>query len=371
MPIKIQVIRKSRQLNAFLKLPWQIYRGDPNWVPPLLSDHRKILHPQQNPFFQHGQITRLLAVRDGKPVGRICAIDNRAHIDYWQEPVGFFGFFECENNQETANALINAAAEWLYPRGLNVMRGPMNLSTNDTCGLLVDGYDSPPVFMMTYNPPYYEDLLLKAGFSKSKDLWAYKVTKEDVSERLMRSAEKIKERSRVTIRSINVKHLFEDIELVRIVYNQAWSKNWGFVPMTAAEFDHTAKDLKQVLDADLAFLALDGDRPIGFSLALPDLNVALKRINGRLFPFGILKVLYHARKIKNVRVITMGVIDGYRNRGVDVLFYLATIENGIRRGYEWAELSWILEDNVPINKALEMIGGKVYKTYRIYDKALG
>jgi GNAT superfamily N-acetyltransferase len=370
MSLTIETIRTTSHLKTFLKLPYKIYRGDPNWVAPLLVDQKTLLHPLKNPFFQHAQITRLIAMRDGKPVGRICAIDNRAHVDYWQEPVGFFGFFECENNQETADALLKTAAEWLYARGFKTMRGPMNPSTNDSCGLLVDGFNMPPVIMMTYNPPYYIDLFEKAGLTKAKDLWAYKVSQDQISERLMKSGEKIQERSHITIRSINIKHIQEDIELVRTVYNQAWQKNWGFIPMTAAEFDHTAKDLKQVLNPELAFLALDGDRPVGFSLALPDLNIALKKINGRLLPFGIFKVLYYAKKIKSARVITMGVVEGYRNRGIDVLFYLHTIKNGIKNGFDWAELSWILEDNEAMNKALEMIGAKVYKTYRIYDKSL-
>ncbi len=370
MALEIETIRKEKDLKDFLRLPWRIYRNDPNWVPPLLSDLKKLLHPKKNPFFEHAQMTRLLARRDGEPVGRICAIDDRAHIEYWQEPVGFFGFFECINDPEVAGALFDAAASWLKPRGIDVMRGPMNPSTNDSCGLLIEGFDSPPVFMMTYNPPYYADLLESAGFIKVKDLYAYKLSKDEIPERIVKAGEKFRKDLDITVRPINIKDIKQDIEKVREVYNQAWSKNWGFVPMTRAEFDHAAADLKKVLDPELAFIAEDGDKPVGFSLALPDYNVALKHVNGRLLPFGIFKLLRYRKRIKNIRVITMGVIESYRKRGIDVIFYLETLRRGVARGYHWAELSWILEDNVPMNRVLDLIQAKIYKRYRIYDKAI-
>ncbi len=369
MSLTLETLRNPRQLNDFFRLANRIYRGDPNWVPPLLMDQKNLLDPKRHPFYDHAQMTRLLA-RQGRVVGRICAIDNRAHVDYWQEPVGFFGFFECINDLEVAKRLIDAAAQWLQPRGLNVMRGPMNPSTNETIGTLIEGFDSPPVFMMTYNPPYYPELLEKCGLVKVKDVYAYKVTKEDISERVVRVGELLRQRIKINVRPINVKNINADIEQVRTIYNSAWSRNWGFVPMTAAEFDHTAKDMKKILDAELAFIAEDDDRPVGFSLALPDLNVALRHINGRLFPFGLLKLLYYSRQIKNVRVLTMGVIEEYRNRGIDTLFYLETFQRGVKRGYDWAETSWILEDNVPMNRTMAMVGGKIYKRYRIYELAL-
>lgn len=370
MPIQIEVIRKSRNLKDFLKLPWHIYRNEPNWVPPLLYDQRKLLHPKNNPFFIHAQITRLLARRDGKPVGRICAIDNRAHTEYWKEPVGFFGFFECENNPDSAIALVDAAAEWLKLRGLKTIRGPMNLSTNDTCGLLVDGFDSPPVLMMPYNPPYYLTLFEACGLAKVMDLYAYRIDKENISERAVRIGEKIRERVKIRIRPINVKNIHQDIERVRFIYNQAWSKNWGFVPMTKSEFDYTAADFKKIMDPELALIAEDGDQPVGFSIALPDLNVAFKRMNGRLLPFGIFKLLYYSKRIKNARVLTLGIIESHRNRGIDTLLYLETFQRGIANGYEWGEMSWILENNISMNQALKAVGAEIYKTYRIYEKAL-
>jgi GNAT superfamily N-acetyltransferase len=370
MPLDLEIIRKPRQLRDFFGLAYRLYKGDPNWVAPLIFDQKKLLDPKRHPFYDNAQITRMIARRDGRAVGRICAIDNRAHVEYWQEPVGFFGFFECENDPEVANMLLVAAAAWLKPRGLNFMRGPMNPSTNDTIGMLIEGYDMPPMIMMTYNPPYYNELMEKAGLSKVKDVLAYKLTKEDISDRLLRLGDVVRKRLKVKIRSINPKDLKNEIERVRLVYNAAWSRNWGFVPMTEAEFNYTAADLKKLLDPELAFLAEDEGRPVGFSLALPDLNVALKHINGRLLPFGIFKVLYHSRKIHSARVLTMGVVDEYRGRGIDTAFYLETFERGLKRGYDWAETSWILEDNVLMNRAMEMMGGKVYKRYRIYEKPI-
>ncbi|TKJ41680.1 N-acetyltransferase [candidate division LCP-89 bacterium B3_LCP] len=370
MSIQIEIIRKERHLKGFLNLPRHIYRGNPNWVPPLISDIKKTLHPQKNPFFQHAQMTRMIAKKNGKIAGRICAIHDHAHQDYWQEPVGFFGFFECIDDQEVADTLIAAAAEWLRQRGIKTMRGPMNPSTNDSCGVLIDSFDVPPVLMMPYNPPYYNTLIEKAGLAKVKDLYAYKISKDDIPERIIRIGDKIAERINVNIRPVIIKDFKNEIERIRSIYNQAWSKNWGFVPMTEAEFDHTAKDLKKIIDPQLAFIAEDEGQAVGFSLALPDLNIALKHLNGRLFPFGILKLLYYSRKINCARVITMGVVEGYRNRGIDILFYLESLRRAVANGYNWGELSWVLEDNDAMNKAIEMVGGKVYKRYRIYEMPL-
>ncbi|RJP82253.1 MAG: N-acetyltransferase [Candidatus Zixiibacteriota bacterium] len=370
MALDLEIIRKPKQLKDFFALPYRIYDGDPHWVAPLISDQKKLLDPKRHPFFDHAQMTRLIVRRNGKAVGRICAIDNRAHVEYWQEPVGFFGFFECLNDPEAARELIDAAAGWLKPRGLNALRGPMNPSTNETIGLLVDGFDSSPMVMMTYNPPWYADLLEGAGLAKIKDVYAYKLTQEDITDRVKRAKDILHQRLKVTVRPIEVKHLRHEIERVRAIYNSAWSKNWGFVPMTSAEFDHIARDMKQILDPALAVIVEAGDKPIGFSLALPDVNVALKHARGRLFPFGIIKVLRAAKHIHHARVLTMGVIEEYRNRGVDTLMYLETFERGVKAGYYWAETSWILEDNVPMNRAMDMLGGKIYKRYRIYEKPL-
>jgi GNAT superfamily N-acetyltransferase len=370
MSLDLEIIRHPRQLRDFFSLANRIYKSDPNWVAPLIADQKKLLDPKRHPFYENAQISRMLVRRNGLPVGRICAIDNRAHVNYWQEPVGFFGFFECENDPEVARMLLDAAAAWLKPRGLNFMRGPMNPSTNEPIGMLIEGYDMPPMIMMTYNPPYYNDLMEGAGLTKIKDLLAYELRKENISERLLRAGEVLRQRVKVKIRPINVKDLAAEIERVKAIYNSAWSKNWGFVPMTEAEFDHAAQDLKRILDPHLVYFAEDGDRPVGFSLALPDLNVALKHIKGRLFPFGIFKVLYHSRKIHSARVWAMGVLDEYRGRGIDTLLYLETFLNGTKHGYDWAETSWILEDNVMMKRAMEMMGGKVYKRYRIYEKPL-
>jgi len=370
MSIKIEVIRKKKDLNAFLKFPYEIYRGDPNWVAPLLFDQKRLLDPKINPFFLHAQMTRLVAKKNGKIVGRICAIDDRNYIEHWKEPVGFFGFFECINDQEVADALFEAAADWLKPRGVDTMRGPTNPSTLDTCGILADGFERPPVFLMAYNPPYYLELLDKAGFNSAKELYAYRLGVNDVPDKIISMAERYKENVTVNIRTIDLKDIKGEIERVRLVYNQAWSENWGFVPATFEEFEHSADDLKQILDPEFVYIAEDGDTPVGFSLAIPDYNQALIHLNGRLLPFGIFKLLYHKRHINFARVPIMGVIKEYRKQGIDVVFYLNSILRAKKLGYTGGELSWILEDNVSMNRVLQMINAKIYKRYRMYEKAI-
>ncbi|MBU0519828.1 hypothetical protein KKA00_07500 [bacterium] len=370
MSIKIEVIRNKQELRAFLQLPYEIYRGDPNWVAPLLFDQKRLLDPKVNPFFMHAQMTRLVAKRNGKVVGRICAIDDRNYIEHWKEPVGFFGFFECINDQEVADALFEAAADWLKPRGIDTMRGPTNPSSLDTCGILTEGFDMPPVFLMAYNPPYYLDLLDKAGLTSVKEMYAYRLGVDDMPQKILSVAENYKQNLKVNIRTIDLNNIKAEIEKVRLIYNQAWSENWGFVPATFEEFEHSADDFKQILDPEFVFIAEDAGKPIGFSLAIPDYNQALKHLNGRLLPFGIFKLLYHKRHIDAARVPIMGVIPEYRKQGIDVVFYLNTINRSKALGHGWGELSWILEDNVSMNRVLKMINAKIYKRYRMYEKAI-
>ena len=281
--------------------------------------------------------------------------------------------FECINDKAVAQELFTAAAGYLKNKGMKIMRGPMNFSTNETCGLLVEGFDSPPMFMMTYNPSYYMRLFDDTGLIKSKDLFAWYVDDTLViPNKMIRVAERVKSHLRITVRRANMKHLDTEIKIIQEVYNKAWSNNWGFVPMTDEEFEYMAKDMKKIVDPSLLLIAEVQSKPAGFSLALPNFNMALKHINGRLFPFGIFKLLWHIyiKKFNNVRVITMGIIPEYQKRGIDVLFYLETIKNGMARGYKAAELSWILENNVLMNRTIESLGARLYKKYRLYDKAL-
>ena len=333
-------------------------------------DVRTLLSPKKNPFFQHAEVQCFVARADGRTVGRIAAIRNDAHNREHGDRVGFYGFFECVNDRATANALFDAAAGWLRGKAFDTMRGPMNPSVNDDCGLLVQGFETPPALMMPHNPEFYTALHDGYGFRKAKDLIALESTNIALPERLTRAARLLAERQGITLRGLDMKRFAAEVELVKAIYNQAWEKNWGFVPLTDAEIDHLAKQLKPVVVPDLVCFAERGGNVIGFGVALPDLNAALKHNpSGRLFP-GIVKVLWHARHITRARVLLLGVLQQYRGSGVDALMYHRIWERGTAKGYRWAEAGWILEDNAPMLNAARRLGFRPYKTYRIYDKAL-
>jgi hypothetical protein len=368
--IEIIPVKGEKDLHRFVVLPWKIYRGDPNWVPPLIGDTKNMLRPAKHPFFHHAEVALFLARRRGEWVGRIAALINHNHNSFSEEKTGFFGFFESIDDAAVSGALLETAARWCVERGMDRLRGPANFSTNEECAMLVDGFDSPPCVMMPYNPPYYPTLLERAGFVKAKDLVAFHLKSETIPDRLIRFGEEIAKRENVTVRSMDMKHFREEVDRVRFVYNQAWERNWGFVPMTDEEIDHMAKSLKPVVDKDLIiFIEKDGS-PIGFTMALPDVNQALHHANGRLFPFGLLKILYYARKIRKLRVLTLGILKEHRGKGLDVLLYLQLFRNGFKRNYNEGEFSWVLEDNAVMRRPLERIGSKVYKTYRFYEKPL-
>ena len=361
-------------LTTFIAFPYRHYRSDPLWVPPLRRDVATLLSRTENPFFEHGDVACFLAEReDGTVVGRIAAIRNDAHgrAHPGEATVGFFGLFESADDQPVADALFAAAAEWLRGRGLTVMRGPMNLSINDECGLLVDGFGTPPVVMMPHNPPYYRQLVERAGFAKAMDLLAYEGGREGVPERLRHAAARLAARSRITLRAADMKHFWRDVEQVKLLYNQAWEANWGFVPMTDAEMNDLAHRLKPLVVPDLIVFASIGERVVGFAIDLPDFNVALRsNRSGRLFPFGLFRILWNQRKITRTRVVTLGVLPEFRRTGVDALMYEWLWRHAHARGYPWAESSWILETNTAMRNALERMGFVVYKTYRLYDRPL-
>jgi hypothetical protein len=370
--VDIVPVANSRDLNNFVLFPWSIYRGDPNWVPPLIGDTKSMLLPKKHPFHQHADVALFLARKQGRIAGRIAAIVNHRHNEFQEEKTGFFGFFESNNDPQVSGALLERAARWVAERGMERLRGPANFSTNEECAMLVDGFDSPPCVMMPYNPTYYPGLMEAAGFTKAKDLVAYQLRREDVNEdRLNRLADVIAERESVTIRPLDKRRLGEEVTQFTVVYNQAWEKNWGFVPMTHEEIEHMAKSLKAVIDPDLVlFMQKKGGETIGFAMALPDVNQALKHANGRLFPIGLPKILWHARHIKKLRVLVLGLLQEHRGKGLDVLLYLHLYRNGMRKGYNEGEFSWILEDNTAIRRPLERIGAHVYKTYRFYERGL-
>lgn len=369
-PALVRRVESAHDLERFIGFPYRLHRGDPCWVPPLRMDIRNQLSRDKNPFFGHAAAEYYLAERAGEVVGRIAAIHNRAHNEFHDDRVGFFGFFECVDDPQVAMDLFDQAAAWLKARGLDTMRGPASFSTNDECGLLVEGFESPPTVLNPHNPPYYVDLVERAGFQKAMDLWQYQTVSTVLPDRLERAAQKVAKRLNVTLRPLDMKHFKTEVDQIKPLYNGAWEKNWGFVPMSDPEIDHLAKQLKPIVVPDLVVFAEREGKPIGFAAAIPDMNVALKaNPSGRLFP-GILKVLWHARKITRLRILLLGVLKEYRGKGIAELMYQWIWKHGVAHGFAWGEAGWILEDNTPMNRGLEFMGFEKYKTLRMYDRLL-
>jgi GNAT superfamily N-acetyltransferase len=356
----------GRTLRQFIEFPYQHYQHDPYWAPPLRIAQKDLLNQKKHPFYRHAEMQTFLALDGSEVVGRIAAILDRNQ--FAPDNIGFFGFFEAIDSQPVANALLRAAWDWLRTRGVATMRGPVNPSTNYECGLLVDGFDSSPFVMMTYNPPYYGGLLEGAGLKKIKDLLAYITTAAATAgHKAMRVAERAMRSSRVSIRPVNLKKFEAEADSIWSIYSSAWSRNWGFAPLTKEEFRLLAKDLKAILVPDFALIGEIGGRAVGFALAIPDINLALKPAGGNLFPLGLIKLLYHQRKIKSLRVMALGVIEEYRTAGVAAGFYATLIKSAQRLGYGECEFSWVLEDNILMNRSIESLGARRYKTYRLYE----
>jgi hypothetical protein len=369
--VTIRKVRTAQDEKAFINFLWTLYKDDPNWVPPLKMDRKKLIDKKKNPFYAHSDMELYLAERYGKVVGRIGAIVNYNHIKEHDEQVGFFGFFEAVNDQEVTNLLFDKAKEFLRSKGMKSMRGPANPSVNDEYGLLVAGFDSPPVVLMTYNPAYYVSLFEGYGLKKLKDLYAYKLSQETVyTDRLVRFNELIRQKEELTFRSIDMKHFKEEVDRVKEIYNKAWSKNWGAVPMTDAEFDALAADLKMVLEPDLIIMAEAKGKPIGFGLSLPDINIPLKYNKSGGMLSGMFHLLTKKKKIDLVRIIVLGVIPEYQRTGAAGVLFYETAVRAKKLGYKYGEASWVLEDNVMMNRAAEMMSGVRYKTYRIYELPL-
>ena len=336
-------------------------------MPPLRRDVNELIDPSKHPFHEHATVELFLARRGDEVVGRIAAIHNDLHLEIHGEKLGFFGLFESINDESVSRALFDAVAQWLARRGLETMRGPASFSLNEEAGLLVHGFDGPPVVMMTYNPDWYATLVESYGFSKSKDLLAYFLPDSTPTERLLGIADKLRARYNVTVRTLDKKNFWNEVALVRKVYNEAWQKNWGHIPMTESELDYMAKQLKPVVDPKLVVFAEVNGELAGFGLALPDFNVALKRMNGSLFPFGWAKALWYSRRITLARCITLGVLEKFRRFGVAELIELELMTNAKKGGITTAEFSWILEDNLLMRAPIEKMGAIPYRTYRMYD----
>jgi GNAT superfamily N-acetyltransferase len=366
--ITVRPIHTKNEERAFIWFQWKVYKGNPYWVPPLITDRKKLIDKKSNPFYKHAEMQLFLAECDGKVVGRIGAIVNHNHNKEHHENIGFFGFLECINDQMVANALFDSAKGWLQTRDVTAIRGPASPSVNDEYGLLVDGFDKPPAVLMSYNPPYYQQLLESYGFKKARDLFAYEVQKDKVfSEKLVRLSEAVKKRQGLVIRTLNMKDFWNDVKKIHELYTKAWSKNWGEVPLTDEEFHYMAKDLRWIVDPDVVIIAELKGKPIGFGMSLPDINIVLKdNKRGYLIP-GLLRLLVFKKRIDRVRIVILGVLPEYLNSGVGGLLFYETGRRGVAKGYPYGEASWVLEDNVMMNRGAELLGGEKTKTYRIYE----
>jgi len=377
VPVQITPVRSRRDLARFIDVPWHLFdrRRFPAWVPPLRISVSDVLSTK-NPFYRNADRELFIATDNGRLVGRIAAIENRAHNRFHDDRVGFFGFFECADDPAVAAALFSAAEGWLKTRGLTVMRGPMNPSTNHECGMLIEGFDVHPVFMTNWNPAYYLPLMDGAGFSKAKDLNAYWVQvsgpdKTPLPPRFAALAQRALESSNVTFRDVDLRRFDQEVEMLWEVYNAAWEKNWGFVPMTRDELVHMAKDLKPLIDPNLAFVAEVGEKPVGVMINLLDYAETQIRIpNGRLFPFGFLKLLAAKRTLKSGRMMVLGIKAEHRTRAILPLFIHEVYRRAEAMNAVGGEASWILEDNLQMNRAMESMGARLYRKWRIYDRPI-
>lgn len=366
--VEVVAAGEKGDLREFIEFPYKLYRDDPYWVPPLRIAVKELLDRSKHPFYANAEAEFFLARRNGAIVGRIAAIFDRAHNRFHEEDAGFFGFFECENDPAAAEALLSTAREWVFRHGAQFLRGPVNPSTNYECGMLIDGFDRSPMVMMPYNPRYYPVLMDSVGLTKAKDLLGYLSNAFTIDlEKIGRVADRVFKTNGVTVRPINMKDFDADVARIWEVYSSAWSRNWGFVPMSREEFHAMGREMKQILKPELVLVGEVEGRTVGFALALPDVNFALKPAGGSLLPTGILKILYYQRLIKSVRVLALGVEERYRASGLGAAFYATLVRNARKLGYGDCEMSWILEDNTLMNRALEVMGARRYKTYRIYD----
>ena len=371
--LEVRPVAGKSELDIFIKLPWRLYRNEPNWVPPLLFDRKRFFDRARNPFFKHAEVEFFLAWRGETPVGRITAHIDRHFNEFQQHDWGMFGFFECENDVEAANALLTAAEEWLRARDRDRMVGPMDFTTNDECGVLIDGYELLPTVLTNWHHPYYPRLIEGAGLTKAMDLYMWTL---EVSERsavhpaIWRAAADVERKYGITVRAMRKKDMEAEIGRFLEVYNAAWERNWGFVPLTEEEVRHYAKDLKPVLDENWAFIAEKDGEPVAAGLTLPDYNEVLIHMNGRLLPFGWAKALWYKRKIDRVRVFALGVKPEYQHTGIGAKLYEMHYDAAERTNQKKGETGWILETNKSMNRAMERMGGRIVRTYRVYERLL-
>lgn len=369
MSIKIIPV-EGKLLKKYIDYPHELYADDPQYVPELYMAQKEMFSRKKNPFFEHAEVESFLAEKDGKTVGRISAILNHNYNEYHKCKVGFFGFFDVVNDYEVAKALLDTAAQWCRNKGCDAILGPTNFSTNDTAGILIDGYHEPAKIMMTYNKPYYRDLVEQYGFTKDIDLYAYILYTAKASERSIRLAQSLEERLNrqgIIFRNINLKNFKAEVAAIREIYNDAWANNWGFVPWTDAELDHLAKELKLIANSDWIYMAEDKGKPIGFGLTLHDVNEVTQTFKkGRLFPFNVIKLLRKKNKTRFVRILALGVKNDYRRKGIEAIFFAKNILQARKENVVAGEVSWVLENNIEMNASAEKLNSELYKTYRIY-----
>lgn len=372
--ITIEKINYPEKLKEFIDFPHDLYEGDPNYVPELFIAQKDMLNPKKHPFFEHSKLQLFLAYKDKKIVGRIAAIRNNNHNKHTGNNDGFFGFFECINDYEVARMLFDTAVDWMKKEGLTNVLGPASFSTNEFFGWHIDAFDLPPMVAIAYNKDYYPGFAERYGFTKNTDHFAYYMTDMDVSEKSIRVSDAFENRLKtkgIVIRTVNMKKFSEEVEKAHKVYNSAWGKNTGFVPMTYNEFVHLCNDMKTIMEPQLCFVAEKDNEFIGFSFSFPDINQVLKDVKrGRLLPFGIFKLLFNRRKINKMRVVVLGVIEGYRKLGIEAIFFAKTISYAKKNNIVAAEASLILENNEMMNQSLVNINAHIYKTYRVYKLAL-
>jgi GNAT superfamily N-acetyltransferase len=368
----VTLATSKKERKQFIEFPYEHYADDENWIAPLKMEQKKLIDKDKNPFYENGDAAFFLAEQNGKICGRIAAIQDRRYNEHHNNKTGFFGFFECINDESVAGLLLKVANDWLRERGHTDILGPANPSMMDEIGILIDGFEYEPSIMMPYHKPYYDDLLKGTGLTKKMDLYAFRVTQATVNlDRMYRAEEIVRRRlPMLKIREIDLNNLDEEVGIIRKIFNKAWSSNWGFIPLTKKELEDLAQDLKLILDPKVAHIAeIDGE-PVAFSVALPDLNQALKHMDGTLFPTGIFKLLWHRRNINQIRTALMGVIPEYQGKGIDALLHKEAILNGREVGYNSSELSWVLESNKGMIRVAEKLGAEIEKTYRMYCKEL-
>lgn len=374
--VEVRQVELGGNLKDFLGVVDTVYERDRSFIRSLDMDVSDRLNPKKNPFFEHGEAVLFTAYKNGKCVGRASASIDREHLERYQDATGFFGFFDTIDDEEVAKALLDRAEKWLKDRKMKRIRGPMSLSINEECGCLIEGFDSPPMFLMTHANPYQAGLIEKQGYTKAKDLYAWRYTVDELNTRTKKAREDILALPEVKSRPLDPKHVERDVQIVTDIFNDAWSENWGFVPLTKSEVAKMAQDFKLILDPEITRLVMIDGEPAAVAVALPNLNELIRDLHGSLFPLGLPKLLWRLKVTgpKSGRLVILGIRKKYRHirkyAPLSAFMFAELHDSGKKRGYEWGELGWTLDDNGPVNAAIRVMGAKLYKKYRVFEKDL-